>query len=144
MAKTTYWVQPPQKRIDVEKMVTKMKKNCTGQWTVLFMKRLKNRRNRIVVKLKSNEKDYMNWTSKPSYMSQKIFDNDLVAMHRSKVRSTRNKSVYVGILAIILLSQNMIIQANRWLVKWKMNMWIRYYRICWIKAKDVLSLVRWR
>ena len=30
MAKTTYWVQPPQKRIDVEKMVTKMKKNCTG------------------------------------------------------------------------------------------------------------------
>ena len=110
----------------------------------VYEKTMKNRRNRIVVKLKSNEKDYMNWTSKPSYMSQKIFDNDLVAMHRSKVRSTRNKSVYVGILAIILLSQNMIIQANRWLVKWKMNMWIRYYRICWIKAKDVLSLVRWR
>ena len=110
----------------------------------VYEKTMKNRRNRIVVKLKSNEKDYMNWTSKPSYMSQKIFDNDLVAMHRSKVRSTHNKSVYVGILAIILLSQNMIIQANRWLVKWKMNMWIRYYRICWIKAKDVLSLVRWR
>ena len=83
----------------------------------VYEKTMKNQRNRIVVKLKSNEKDYMNWTSKPSYMSQKIFDNDLVAMHRSKVRLTLNKSVYVGILAIILLSQNMIIQANRWLVK---------------------------
>ena len=75
-------------------------------------------RKRTDVKLAKNEKDlYLKWTSKPSYMSQKIFDNDLVAMHRSKVRLTLNKSVYVGILAIILLSQNMIIQANRWLVK---------------------------
>ena len=26
----------------------------------------------------SNKKDYLKWTSKPSYMSHKIFDNDLV------------------------------------------------------------------
>ena len=37
-------------------------------------------RKRTDVKLAKNEKDlYLKWTSKPSYMSQKIFDNDLVA-----------------------------------------------------------------
>ena len=37
-------------------------------------------RNRIDVKLVSNEKDHLNCTSKRSYMSQKISDNDLIAM----------------------------------------------------------------
>ena len=37
-------------------------------------------RNRIDVKLVNNEKDCLQWTSKPSYMTQKIFENDLVAM----------------------------------------------------------------
>ena len=31
------------------------------------------------------EKDYLQWTSKPSYMSHKIFDNDLVAIRKSKL-----------------------------------------------------------
>ena len=37
-----------------------------------------NLRNRIDVKFVSNEKSYSKWTSKPSYMSQKILDNDLL------------------------------------------------------------------
>ena len=40
---------------------------------------MKNVRNRIDVKLVNNEKDYLKCTSKPSYMSHKIFDNNLVA-----------------------------------------------------------------
>ena len=42
-------------------------------------KTMENLRNRIDVKLVSNEKDYLKWTSKLSYMTHKIFDNDLVA-----------------------------------------------------------------
>ena len=42
-------------------------------------------RNRIDVKLVSNKKDYLKWTSKPSYMSHKIFDNDLFAIRKNKV-----------------------------------------------------------
>ena len=42
-------------------------------------------RNRIDVKLVNNEKDYLKCTSKPSYMSQKIFDNNLVAICKSKL-----------------------------------------------------------
>ena len=42
-------------------------------------------RNRIDVKLVSNKKEYLKWTSKPSYMSHKIFDNDLFAIRKNKV-----------------------------------------------------------
>ena len=44
-------------------------------------KTMENLRNRIDVKLINNKKDYLKWTSKPRYMSQKIFDSDLVAIH---------------------------------------------------------------
>ena len=37
---------------------------------------MENLRNRIDVKLVSNKKDYLKWTSNPNYMSQKIFDSD--------------------------------------------------------------------
>ena len=43
------------------------------------------------VKLVSNKKDYLKSkhpTSKPSYMSHKIFDNDLVAIHKNNVTLT--------------------------------------------------------
>ena len=45
----------------------------------VYGKRMENLRNRTNVKLVNNEIDYLKWTSKPSYMSQKIFDKDLVA-----------------------------------------------------------------
>ena len=44
-----------------------------------------NLRNKINVKLVNNEKDYLKCTSKPSYMSHKIFGNDLVAIPKSKL-----------------------------------------------------------
>ena len=44
----------------------------------VYGKTMKNLRNRIDVKLVSNKKDYLEWTSKPSFMSQNVFDNYLV------------------------------------------------------------------
>ena len=38
----------------------------------------------------------MKWTSKSSYMSRKIFGNDLVAIHKSKVTLTLKKPAYIG------------------------------------------------
>ena len=52
---------------------------------------MENLRNRIDVKLVSNEKDSLKWTFKPSYMSQKTFGNDLIAIRKSKVTLTLNK-----------------------------------------------------
>ena len=43
---------------------------------VVHDKTMENLRSRINVKLVSNKKDYLKWTSNPSNMSQKIFDNN--------------------------------------------------------------------
>ena len=63
--------------------------------TVAYGKTMENVRNRIDVRLASNEKDYLKWTSKPICMSQKVFDNDLVVTRKSKVILTLNKPAYV-------------------------------------------------
>ena len=52
--------------------------------------------NRINVRLVSNKKGFLEWASEPSYMSQKIFDNDVVLICKSKVTLTLNKPAYVG------------------------------------------------
>ena len=64
---------------------------------------MKNVRNRIDERLVSNEKDYLKWMSKPRYMLQKIFDNDLVAMRKSKVTLTLNKPTYDGMFILDLI-----------------------------------------
>ena len=43
---------------------------------------MENVRYRIDVRTVSNEKYYLKWTLKSSHMSQKIFDNDLVAIRQ--------------------------------------------------------------
>ena len=57
---------------------------------------MKNLRNRINVRLANNEKDYLKCTSKPSYTSHKIFDNNLVVIGKSKVTLKLNKPAYIG------------------------------------------------
>ena len=57
---------------------------------------MENLRSRIDVRLENNEKDYLKCSSKPSYMSHKIFDNNLVAIRKSKVALKLNKPAYIG------------------------------------------------
>ena len=57
--------------------------------SAVYGKTTENLRNRIDLKLVSNEKDYLKWTSKPGYISCKVFDNDLVAIRKNK--ATKNK-----------------------------------------------------
>ena len=63
---------------------------------------MENLKNRIDVELVKNEKDDLNLTSEPSYMSQKIFDNDLVVIRKSKITWTYNKPAYVGVCKVDL------------------------------------------
>ena len=65
---------------------------------------MENLRNRINVKLVNNEKDHSKWTSKLSYMSQKIFDNNLFAIRKSEVALKLNKPGYIG-MCILELSK---------------------------------------
>ena len=57
---------------------------------------MENLRNRIDVKLVSNKRDYLKWTSKPSPMSHKIFDNESFTIRKSKLTLTFNKPAYIG------------------------------------------------
>ena len=63
---------------------------------VVYGKAMQSLRNRIDVKLVSNKKDYLKWTPDPSYMSHKIYHNDLVTIHKSKVTLTLKKPEYTG------------------------------------------------
>ena len=62
----------------------------------IFGKTMKNLRKRISVKLVNNSKDYVRCISKPSFVSQKIFSKNFVAIHEIKPVLTLNKPVYVG------------------------------------------------
>ena len=83
MVKTIYWIQHA-KRIKEEK-----NKDKDGKALYKFMnnaiyrKTMENLRNRIDIKLTNNEKDYLKSTSKLSYMSHNIFDNNLVPIRKS-------------------------------------------------------------
>ena len=50
----------------------------------VYGKTMENLRNGIDVKLISNKKDCLQWTFEPNYMSHKLFDNDLVVIHKNE------------------------------------------------------------
>ena len=62
----------------------------------IYRKTMENMRNRIDVKLVNNEKSYLKYTSNPSYISHKIFGNNLVAIRNTKVALKLNKPAFTG------------------------------------------------
>ena len=68
----------------------------------VYGKATQNLRNGINVKLVNNKKEFLKCTLKRSYMSHKIFDNNLVAIHKSKITIKLNKSAYIGICILEL------------------------------------------
>ena len=62
---------------------------------------MENLRNRINV---NNERDYLKCTLKSTYMSYKIFDNNLVAIPKSKLALKLNKPAYI-VMCILKLSK---------------------------------------
>ena len=86
----------------------------------VYGKTMENLKNRIDVKLVSNKKDYLKWTSKPSYMSYKIFDNELVTIRKSKITAILKKPVYVG-MCILDLSRVLMYEFHYDYIKNKDN-----------------------
>ena len=78
-----------QKRIEAERNGDKDGKALYKLMNnTVYGKTIENLRKRIDVKLVNNNKDYLKWTSKLSYMSHKIFNNDLVVIRKNKVTLT--------------------------------------------------------
>ena len=57
---------------------------------------MENLRKRISLKLVNNAKDYVRCISQPSFVSQKMFSKNFVAIHEIKPVLTLNKPIYVG------------------------------------------------
>ena len=61
-----------------------------------FGKTLENLRKRIKLILVNNAGDYKEYVSKQSFVSQKIFSKNFVAIHEIKPVLTLDKPIYVG------------------------------------------------
>ena len=73
----------------------------------VFGKTMENIRKRVNVKLVTDKKKLLKWTSKPTYISSKNFNENLVAVHNIKEQIKLNKPAYVG-MCILDLSKTLM------------------------------------
>ena len=62
----------------------------------IFGKTMENMRKRFKIRITNNEKDFLKYISRPSYISYRKFGKNLVAIHEKKETVTLNKPIYVG------------------------------------------------
>ena len=73
----------------------------------VFGKTMENIRKREDIKLVTNEKQLSKLTSKPTFINSKIFNENLVAVHKIKESLTLNRPAYVG-MCILDLSKTLM------------------------------------
>ena len=73
----------------------------------VFGKTMENIRKRVDVRLVTNEKKLLKMVAKPTYVSSKIFNENLVAVHKIKESLTLNRPAYVG-MCILDLSKTLM------------------------------------
>ena len=62
----------------------------------VYGKTMENMRKRIKIRIIKNEKDFIKYASRPTYINHNIFGKRLVAIHEKKELLTLNKPMYVG------------------------------------------------
>ena len=73
----------------------------------VYGKTMENLRKRINVRFINNKKDFLKYTSKPIYVTHKLFHKNFAAIHEIKPVLILNKPIYVGFTALDL---------SKWLV----------------------------
>ena len=95
LQKYIYWIKH-KKRVEAEQNRNKYGKGLYKLMNkAIYGKAMKILRNRIDVRLVNNEKEYLKCRSKSSYVSHKIFGNNLVELQKSKVALKLKKPVYI-------------------------------------------------
>ena len=74
------------------KAFCKLMRNATWK---KYLKKKKKMRNTVGVRLLNNKQSYLKQTSKPSFVTKKIFGNNFVAIHEIKNILMFNELVYV-------------------------------------------------
>ena len=86
----------------------------------VFGKTMENLCKRVDVRLVTNEKKLDKLTAKPTYMSSKIFSENLMAVHKVKETLTLNRPAYVG-MCILNLSKTLMYDFHYNYIKKKYN-----------------------
>ena len=86
----------------------------------VFGKTMDNLHKRVNIKLVTNEKKLDKLTTKPTYMSSKIFNENLMAVHKVKEMLTLNRLAYVG-MCILDLSKMLMYNFHYTYIKKKYN-----------------------
>ena len=86
----------------------------------IFGKTMETLRNRVDVRLVTNEKKLDELTSKPTFVSSKIFNENLMAVHRVKETLTLNRPAYAG-MCILDLSKTLMYDFHYNYIKKKYN-----------------------
>ena len=68
----------------------------------VYRKTMENLRKRINVRLVNNEKGFLKYTSRPTYVAHKLFGKDYAAIHEIKPVLVLNKPIYVGFTVLDL------------------------------------------
>ena len=73
----------------------------------IYGKTMENLRKRVDVRLITDDKKLLKMTSKPTYVSSKIFNKNLVAVHKIKETLTLNRPAYLG-MCILDISKTLM------------------------------------
>ena len=73
----------------------------------VYGKTMENLRKRINVRFVNNKKDFLKYTSRPTYVNHKLFNKGFTAIHEVKPVLILNKPIYVG-FTVLDLSKCMI------------------------------------
>ena len=61
-----------------------------------YGKPMENMRKRIKIRVIKNSQDFIKYTSRPTCVNWKVFENNLAAIHEKKISLILNKPIYVG------------------------------------------------
>ena len=73
----------------------------------VYGKTMENLRKRINVRLVNNEKDFLKYTSRPTYITHKLFGKDYAAIHEIKLILILNKPTYI---------ESTVLDLSKWLI----------------------------
>ena len=94
----------------------------------VFGKTMENLRKRVDIRLVTDEKKLLKLTSKPTYVSSKIFNENLVAVHKIKEALTLNRPAYVG-MCVLDLSKTLMYDFHYNYIKRSMVIELSYYSL---------------
>ena len=68
---------------------------------------MENLRKRIHLRLVNNAKDFLKYTSRPTYVAHRLFDKNFAAIHEIKPVLILNKPIYVGFT---------VLESSKWMM----------------------------